>query len=105
MPLSRLVARPMTQTDAYRAGRGLTRRLADPRRRRSRAVLLAPHQHEKSSLSRRQRSQPRPLLPRTTRTYTRTHRGRGHKGCHHHNTKRAAWLPQDPRRPRHDANA
>ena len=37
--VSRLVARPMTQTDAYRAGRGLTRRLADPRRRRS-AVLL-----------------------------------------------------------------
>ena len=32
-------ARPMTQTDAYRAGRGLILRLAAPRRRRSRAVL------------------------------------------------------------------
>ena len=39
MPPPRVGARPMTQTDAYRAGRGLILRLTDPRRRRSRAVL------------------------------------------------------------------
>ena len=50
-PLSRLKARPMTQPDAYRAGRGLTIRLADPRRRRSRAVLLEPTLARKSSSS------------------------------------------------------
>ena len=44
-------ARPMTQPDAYGAGRGLTRRLTDPRRRRSRAVLLEPPLARKKRLS------------------------------------------------------
>ena len=68
------------------------------------AVLLGPTLARKKQLVRRQRVQPRPLLPRTTRTYTRKHRGRGHKGCHHHNTKKGCLAATRPRRP-HDVNA
>ena len=85
----------MPQTDAYGAGRGLTLRLADPRRRRSRAVLLKPTLARKKQLVRRQRVQPRPLLPNTTRTVAYTHASTAAaatKGCHPHNT---TGLPQD----------
>jgi hypothetical protein len=47
--LSRLVARPMTQSDAYRAGRGLMVRLAGGGRWRSRAVLLEGHHTKKAA--------------------------------------------------------
>ena len=58
--LSGLVARPMTQPDAYRAGRGLTIRLADPRRRRS-AVL-----HE-AAPTRKKAAHPAPKVPNRDR--------------------------------------
>ena len=48
-------------------------RLADPRRRRSRAVLLEPPLARKKQPIRRQRVQPRPLLPNTTRAVAHTH--------------------------------
>ena len=59
MPPPRAGARPMTQPDAYRAGRGLTLRLTDPRRRRSRAVLLEPHCTKKAA-------RPAPQVPTAT---------------------------------------
>ena len=60
MPPPRVGARPMTQTEAYGAGRGLTLRLADPRRRRSRAVLLEP------PLARKKQLVPAPEVPTAT---------------------------------------
>ena len=83
MPPLGVSGRHMTQTDAYRAGRGLMVRLADPRRRRSRAVLLEPHHHEKSSLSQRQRAPTATAAAQRNAhrsVYTRKHRGRDHKG-------------------------
>ena len=97
-PLSRLVARPMTQNGrASRRTRpdgtpGGPAAAAKPRR------FARAHTGTKKAARPAPRVQPRPLLPRTTRTYTRKHRGRGHKGCHHHNTKKGClaatrWTP------------
>ena len=51
MPLSRLVARPMTQPDAYRAGRGLYYAWRIRCGGEAAPFCSKPHQHEKSSSS------------------------------------------------------
>ena len=92
-PLSRLVARPMTQSDAYRAGRGLMVRLA--RWRSQPAPFCSSRTNTKKA------AHPAPKVPTATaaaphnaHVYTQAPRQRPHAAITI-TQKRAAWLPQD----------